>query len=196
MADKISIRETTQQMTADEFLNLPESNLPTELIAGEVIVSPSPKLNHQWLLNNLIDLLKASIPNGIVWIAPTDLRLNDHTVVQPDLLWISSSNKHCKYVEGTYLQGSPDLVVEILSPGSRRRDKHTKFKLYEAHKIPEYWIADPEHLILEVWKLDDKNNHYVLEGAFESDNTFISPTLGDQSLSLENVLSEVPSTDD
>ncbi len=72
------------RMTANEFLTLPETNLPTELINGEVIMSPSPEVYHQDVVLEVALLLRQRVPNGKVHIAPLDVHLDDNNVVQPD----------------------------------------------------------------------------------------------------------------
>src|SRR5215831_11445086 len=102
----------TRKMTAREFMALPVSNLPHELIHGEEIMSPSPSAKHQRALFRLAKLIERLIPNGEIIIAPMDVYLDDDNVVQPDILWIAENSK-AKWVEDKYVTGAPDLVVEI-----------------------------------------------------------------------------------
>jgi Uma2 family endonuclease len=162
-------------MTAKEFLALPESELPMEFIHGEVIMSPAPTLDHQRLLARLFDLIRRLIPNGEVLFAPVDVYLDDENVVQPDILWVAAESK-CVSVEGRYLRGAPDLVVEIFSPGNTRRDKKDKFRLYEKHGVREYWMADPGDKWLEAWQLQE--GRYSLIDIFGPGDSLASPLLG------------------
>jgi Uma2 family endonuclease len=162
-------------MTAKEFLALPESNLPSEFIHGEVIMSPAPTLEHQRLFVRLFDLIRRLIPNGEVLIAPVDVYLDDENIVQPDIFWVAAEGK-CVSVEGRYLRGAPDLIVEIFSPGSTRRDKKDKFRLYEKHGVREYWMVAPDDKWLEAWQLQE--GHYSLIDIFGPGDSFASPLLG------------------
>ncbi len=109
----------TRKMTAGEFLALPVSNLPHELIHGEEIMSLSPTANHQRVSGRLFKLIGSLIPGGEVFYAPVGVYLDDENVVQPDILWIGD-NSACTWVEGKHLRGAPDLTVEIVSPGTIR----------------------------------------------------------------------------
>src|SRR5260221_8513185 len=119
MFDEVTMAIQTRKMTANEFLALPVSNTFHELLHGEEIMSPSPTRNHQKTLGRLYSLLEQIVPSGEVILAPMDVYLNDDNVVQPDLLWIDQ-NSTCKWIDGKYLSGPPDLVIEIFSPGTVR----------------------------------------------------------------------------
>ena len=139
------------RITAAEFLTLPETMLPTELIHGEVIMSPSPEISHQDIALRLAIYLTHKAPNGKVHIAPLDVYLDDLNVVQPDVLWVAEGST-CVAVDGKYLRGGPDFVGEVASPGTVRRDKKEKFRLYETYGVREYWMIDPAERLIEVWQ--------------------------------------------
>jgi Uma2 family endonuclease len=113
-------------MTAAEYLALPETTQPMELINGIVIVSPSLTPRHQGIAGNAYVLLRnrASILGGRVYMAPIDVVLGDSQVLQPDVAYLAPDTR-CQITE-------PRLVVEVFSPGSIRRDKIDKFEVYEA----------------------------------------------------------------
>jgi Uma2 family endonuclease len=165
----------TRKMTASEFLSLPVSNTFHELLHGEEIMSPSPTRKHQVTLGRLFSLLQHLKPDGEVILAPMDVYLDQSNVVQPDLLWIAEDSQ-CRWVDGKYLTGAPELVVEIFSPGTARRDKKDKFRLYEKFGVREYWMVDPDEQWLEIWQLKDA--HFVLIDVFGPDDPFTSPLLG------------------
>jgi Uma2 family endonuclease len=87
------------RMTASEFLALPESNLPAELLNSEIIMSPAPELSHQDIVGRLYMLIKTLAPGGKVYFAPVDVYLDESNVVQPDVLWIADGSA-CVPVEG------------------------------------------------------------------------------------------------
>jgi len=176
---------TQARITAAEFAQLPETTQPTELLNREVIVSPAPLLNHQKIVANIYSLLIGLIKNGEVYFAPVDVRLDDENVVQPDLLWIAPDSA-CKPVEGKYFNGAPDLIVEVISPGTIRADKVTKFNLYEKHGVIEYWLVDPEAQTLEVW-IRGEDDKYTRQGVYATDALFASTVLGDNDISLEGI---------
>jgi Uma2 family endonuclease len=118
-----------------------------ELIRGRFCLSPSPATLHQILLVLLAERFSAlaEAAGGLVLIAPMDVALADHTVLQPDLLYLSVSRcERAALAAG--VQGAPDLVVEILSPGTAARDRGVKLELYAEAGVREYWIVDTGRL--------------------------------------------------
>ena len=164
-----------KRMTASEFLALPETTLPHELLNGEVTMSPAPTLEHQRLLLRLAKLLERIVPNEEVFITPVDLYLDESNVLQPDLVWVAEGSA-VKSLDIKYLKGAPDLVVEIFSPGTVRRDKKDKFRQYEKFGVREYWMLDPDEKWLEIWQL--KDSHFVLVDVFGPNDPCTSPLLG------------------
>lgn len=180
MSDQIQTR-----MTASEFLELPETNTPVELIDGELVVSPAPLLIHQEILFRLALLLNTLAPQGKLYLAPVDVHLNDENVVQPDLVWLATDSQ-CGAVDGKYLHGAPELVVEVISPGSERQDRGKKFELYEKFGVHEYWLIDPVALYAEVQTRSD--HRFVRQGVFGPDETFVSAVIGHQRIELNAIL--------
>ncbi len=168
------------RMTAKAFFELPETNLPTELIDGQLIVSPAPIPDHQNASIELIILLRGLIPNGKLYHAPIDVYFDEANIVQPDILWVAE-NSLC-FIGDKRLEGAPDLVVEILSPSTARRDKNKKFLLYEKHGVREYWLVDSQAQYIEVWRLED--GKFVPKGVFGPDETFVSAVLGDKMIDV------------
>lgn len=177
----LDAQQVKTHMSATEFRLLPERVSPIQLLEGEVIVSPSPKQPHQEAVLSTAVHLHGLIPNGKLMIAPADLYLDERNVPQPDLFWVSGDNTRCKLVDG-YWHGAPDLVLEVLSPGTAHVDRGDKFALYEKHAIPEYWLIDPVNIYVEVWRLLD--NRYVRQGVYGADDTFVCEILGHQTVSV------------
>lgn len=163
------------RMTAAEFFDLPETHQPTELIDGEITVSPAPALKHQSLIVALIMLLGRIAPHGRTFVAPTDVYLDEENVVQPDVLWLSPESA-CVPVQNKYLRGAPDLVIEVFSASTGRRDRREKFVLYEKHGVREYWIVDPDARFVEVWRREEAV--FVHQGVYGPEDAFDSVTLG------------------
>jgi Uma2 family endonuclease len=173
------------QTLAREFFALAESNLPMELIDGEVIVSPAPKDPHQKASLHLLQVLLSCLPDGEIRYSPADVYLDEMNVVQPDIFWVSESNTICRLNQDGYWQGAPDLVIEILSPGTARQDKVVKFRLYEQHGVKEYWLVDPAGKRVEVWFLIEKRYEY--QGSFGPSESFHSTVLGNKKIDLSAV---------
>lgn len=163
------------KMTIEEFKQLPETVQPTELIDGELIVSPTPRYSHQRLVLNIAKTLDELDIAGAIVLSPSDLYLKDNNVLQPDIFWVSDTNENCQLEDDDYWHGAPDLVVEVLSPGTAKRDKTSKFTIYESNAIPEYWIADPYNETLEVYVLE--NAEFKRQGVYGENDSFKSPVL-------------------
>ncbi len=156
------------RMSAAEFFELPESNQPTELIDGEVIMSPSPVPKHQVISGQLYSLLKSLIPDGILFYAPMDVHFDDDNVIQPDLAWVAADSS-C-VITDKRLEGAPDLIIEIFSPGTAKRDKKDKYQLYQQHGVREYWMVDPVGQYVEVCVLEDAA--FIQHGVYGPEDSF------------------------
>lgn len=128
----------------DVFKDLPEGTL-AQLIENKIIISPTPSDKHQKLLGEIYMQLGSFIKRnklGETRVAPYDVYLDDDNVFQPDIIFIDKTNTPLIKSEG--LHGAPDLVIEILSPGSTRFDRGEKKAVYERSGVKEYWLVDPE----------------------------------------------------
>jgi Uma2 family endonuclease len=152
-----------RRWTFDELVaELPESNLPTELWDGELIMSPAPSFFHQEIVARFYKALDAWVTQrhlGKTGIAPLDMVLATRRATQPDVVFIA--NERLGIIEER-IMGAADLVAEVLSPGSRRRDRIDKRDLYEQYGVREYWIIDPEARTVEVLRL--QSGTYQLVG--------------------------------
>jgi Uma2 family endonuclease len=144
-----------RRWTFDELAaELPESNLPTELWDGELIMSPAPSFLHQKIVARLYKALDAWAERhrlGETALAPIDMVLTTRRATQPDVVFIS--NERLGIIKER-IMGAADLVAEVISPGSRRRDRIDKRDLYEQHGVREYWLIDPEAKTVEVLHLE------------------------------------------
>ena len=148
-------RLTDRRWTFDELAaELTESNQPMELWDGELIMSPAPSFYHQEIVARFYEKLKERVTRnraGKVVFTPIDMILSSRRVTQPDVLFISSSRLH---IIQDQVRGPADLVAEVISPGSRHRDRIEKRDLYEQHGVKEYWLIDPEAQTVEVLFLE------------------------------------------
>jgi len=142
--------------TYEDYCLLPEDGKRYELIEGDFFVSPSPVPLHQTISRRLQFALMEQIErpgHGVIFDAPMDVIFDPTNVVQPDLIILSSANRHM--ITARAIEGAPDVLVEILSPSSLDRDTYIKRKLYERFAVREYWIVDPEHGFITVWSQGD-----------------------------------------
>jgi Uma2 family endonuclease len=139
------------KLTYTDLLALPEDGKRHELIDGEHYVTPSPTLRHQLVLGHLhLELAAFVEANGLgqVFFAPLDVVFSDFDVVEPDLLFVA--RERFETLEKACVRGAPDLVVEVLSPTTRRTDATKKRRLFEKFGVAEYWMIDPDSEWVEV----------------------------------------------
>jgi Uma2 family endonuclease len=151
----MNIRTGQRKMTYEDLQALPDDRFRHELIDGEHIVSPSPSVKHQRVARNIGFAIFAFVrPSrlGEVFLAPLDVLFTRFDVVEPDVLYVAAENAE-RLLE-RYVDGAPDLVVEVLSPSSRSIDKVRKPRLYDAHGVREYWLADPKTDTLGIYRRD------------------------------------------
>ncbi|MEP7291291.1 MAG: Uma2 family endonuclease [Chloroflexota bacterium] len=184
MADMTRTGSTQTRTTLEEFKSLPESLDHIELIDGELIMSPAPKYLHQNAVGNTFFELR-KLPQGKVVVSPMDVYLDDENVLQPDVFWVSGADSLCKLGEDGYWHGAPDLVVEVLSPSTARRDHSVKFALYARFGTREYWLLDPEGEFVEVFRRE--NDLLVRFGVFGIGENFALSVLPEISISVSTL---------
>jgi Uma2 family endonuclease len=146
---------TSMKLTYQDLLGLPEDLLRHELIDGEHYVTPSPNTKHQRVVMNLGWLVRGYLeehPIGEVFASPLDIVLSKFDVVEPDLLYISRERLE-RHLNDRNLAAAPELVIEVLSPSTRRRDEGVKHRLYERYGVLEYWRIDPVSDAVKVFHL-------------------------------------------
>lgn len=130
--------------TEDDLREMPDDGQRYELFEGEIVVSPSPGRAHQKVVGRLHVRLQTFVETnhlGEVLRAPFDVKLAEHTIVQPDILFVSTSRSEA--LTEQRVAGGPDLVVEEASPSTRVRDEGVKMAVYAAAGVREYWLVDP-----------------------------------------------------
>lgn len=130
---------------------------------------------HQKMLITLTGHLQARIMDGELRAAPTGLYLGDRRVM-PDLFWVNGHNQSCAVQEDGDWHGSPDLIIEIISPDTEARDRGARYSLYQNHDVHEYWIVNPVLSFLEVFVM--MNKRYFRTGLYTFDESFSSGVLG------------------
>ena len=123
-----------------------------ELLNGELVAKSAPSPFHQRISRNNVRALDYFVINndlGEVLYAPIDVFLDEYNATQPDVLFLSREKQHLITPDG--VQGAPDLVVEIISPSSMKRDRGDKMKLYERCGVGEYWLVDARTRSVEVY---------------------------------------------
>ena len=178
-----------KEWTYEEFMTLPEGGAHRyEIIDGELFMTPSPNTRHQEISKNLlriIDVFLLDNPLGKVFSAPYDVVFSQDPlqVAEPDLVFVSKA--HSSIITDQNIQGVPDLLVEILSPGTAATDRLVKRTLYERFGVLEYWIVDPKSETVQVFRLSDGRYGTSLE--FRKEDDLDSPLLPGLSIPLSKV---------
>jgi len=153
-SDPITPASSGLKLTYEDFVLFPDDGKRHEIIDGEHYVSPSPNVRHQQILGALHLLIASWLeahPVGRVFMAPLDVIFSNFDVVEPDLLYCS--NERARTILTTqHVRGTPEIVVEIGSPGTRRRDETIKRHLYERSGASEYWVVDPDIDVIRVYR--------------------------------------------
>jgi Uma2 family endonuclease len=139
--------------TEEYYFALPDTNRLLELSEGVLIMPPHPTFAHQHTVGELYTSFKSFVKTrdlGVVLLAPLPVRLWMDLVREPDILFIARA--HVDRINEQFV-GPPDLVVEVISPSTRRTDRVDKFQEYARAGVDEYWIVDPEARTIEVFIL-------------------------------------------
>lgn len=185
------IKET--DLTYDDYAALDDGKR-YELVKGQLeLMSPSPSPIHQLLSSEIFEKITFNCkPNYFIFYAPIDVILSSHEVRQPDLALVD--RERIDILTNRGIEGSPDLVIEILSPSSIKRDKIDKLKTYAAFNIPEYWIVDPNSRSLEQYSLVKDN--YEIINIFQNDEQVSSPNIDCISFTMKEVIDNIPTLEE
>ncbi|NLJ56429.1 MAG: DNA-binding protein [Firmicutes bacterium] len=180
--------EGGRKLTYSDYVKIPEEpGFQHEVINGILVRDPSPSFQHQRVSRRLQRILEdyfhETDPKAEIFNAPLDLNLEVHTVVQPDLMYLPGSRP----ARNDPVDSVPELIVEILSPSSGRKDRVLKLNHYQSSGVPHYWILDPEGAFIEAYELRD--GLYVsmvraCEGAFSH------PSFPDLSFNIDELFSK------
>ncbi len=159
MAMPATIRRWTKELVQ----SLPNDGKRYELVAGELLVTPAPAAWHEivaWRLTvALLDYLRPLGFTDTLFNTAADISWTDDDLVQPDIFVVAPEDLSLDWTTYRHFR----LVVEILSPSSRRGDRVLKRRLYQAHGVETYWIVDPDRNAVEVWHPGDEAARVVTD---------------------------------
>lgn len=167
------------KLTYDDFLLFPDDGKRHELIDGEHYVTPSPNTRHQRIsgrLHLLIGNWLEAHPVGQLFYAPFDVVFSNFDVVEPDLLYMSNA-RAAEILTVKHVAGVPELVIEIGSPGTRKRDETLKRRLYERTGVTEYWVVDPDLDAIRVYRRSTEGFDRPVELSAEAGDVLATPLL-------------------
>ncbi len=171
------------QWTYADYAELPDDGMCYEVVKGVLYMSPSPVPGHQSISSQLMIYLGQLVQIaglGRIFAEPTDVELSPGNIVKPDVFVLL--NEHLERIKPTRIVGAPDLVVEILSPGTMRYDVGGKLRAYERARVPEYWIVSPGEQVVELLVL--KGETYQSLGVFQGEAVLPSQIVPDWSVKV------------
>ena len=176
-------------LTYDDYASLDDGNR-YELVDGRLeLMSPGPSLTHQLVSYEVQrNIARTCEKDYVILYAPVDLILSDSEVRQPDILLVRRDRMHILSKRG--VEGAPDLVVEIVSPSTVKRDKLDKLRTYARYGITEYWIIDPEMGVLEQFML--QGERYEIENIFQGDDLVASPNIPCVTFTMQEIMDRIP----
>ncbi|MDZ7288988.1 MAG: Uma2 family endonuclease [candidate division KSB1 bacterium] len=176
--------------TYEDYLQLPDDGKRYEIIDGELYMSPAPTLGHQRTIRRFLFVIEGFLqenPCGEVFQAPTDIILSDIDVLQPDIVFITKEKFDILTREN--VQGAPDLVIEVLSPGTEKRDRTIKLKTYSKFGVREYWMANEEQETVEVWRR--KDTKLAFHALLDKTQTLMTPLFPGLEIPLSKIFRKV-----
>ncbi|MDF9407708.1 MAG: hypothetical protein A4E52_01508 [Pelotomaculum sp. PtaB.Bin013] len=170
--------------TYEDYSRLPEG-APYQLIGGNLVLTPAPTTYHQIISMKLGTKMAGYVMEkdlGLVLFAPIDVYFENTETYQPDIIFIAK--ERLSIIEKEKIKGSPDLVIEILSPGTGYYDLKKKFKIYENHGVKEYWIVDPEDCSVEIYAVQE--GKFILRHKAEKKGSVDSKVVTGFKIDVEN----------
>ncbi|HJQ25396.1 MAG TPA: Uma2 family endonuclease [Blastocatellia bacterium] len=186
---------TTIRWTSADLEKLPHDEMNRyEIIEGELFVSKTPHTYHQLVCMNAGALLKAwndKTGSGLTMGAPGVIFSEDNDVI-PDVVWISKARFQAALGAGGHLYQAPELVIEVLSPGSQntRRDRELKLKLYSRCGVDEYWIMDWPTRRVEVFRRTEASLQLV--STLDAGDTLTTPLLAGFAAQIASFFEGIP----
>jgi Uma2 family endonuclease len=188
-SDRVRSANPAVKLTYDDFVHFPDDGKRHELIDGEHYVTPSPNVRHQKIAGTLFGLIWTWLeahPTGQLFFAPFDVVFSDFDVVEPDLLYLSNE-RAAQVLTSLHARGVPELVVEIASKRTRKRDETIKRQLYERVGVSEYWVVDPEIDVIRVYRRGGAGFDRPLELSREAGDLLTTPLLPGLELRLARI---------
>jgi Uma2 family endonuclease len=179
------LEKQAKRWTYEEYYRL-DDDQRHEIIDGNLLMAPSPDMWHQSWVGDLYTVIRNQVQRhklGKVFVAPFDVVLDSENTVQPDLIFVATAN--LGIIQPRAIFGTPDLLIELISPSSVRRDRYDKKELYARFGVKEYWIGDPANKSLEILTL--KEGRYELYCAAEVQGKLTSPVLAGLEFDLKEI---------
>jgi Uma2 family endonuclease len=178
-----------KRLSWDDIKDLPESAGRTEIVDGELIMSPTAGSRHQQICSLLAVELGLHVRSGLLGVlfsSPMHVILATHTHYEPDLCFVARERR--SIIQESFISGPPDLVIEVISESNRTHDTVVKFRDYARFAVSEYWLVDPRENLISTWRL--VGDPYELLGRAGSGDLVTSRVLPELRLDAAQVLAE------
>ena len=180
-----------QSVTYDDYAKIPdEEGVRYEINDGKLeLMTPNPNAIHQLVIQEIgYHIIQKCLQDFVIFLAPIDVILSEIEVRQPDIVMLHRDRLSIISKRG--IEGPPDLVVEVLSPFSARRDRQQKIHAYARYHIPEYWIVDISNGLLEQYLM--VNEKYELSEVYKEDEVVRSPQITCISFTMNEIINSIP----
>jgi Uma2 family endonuclease len=174
------------EFTYEDYLQLPDDGKRYEIIDGELYMSTAPIPNHQFIVGNFLFALSSYLkihPIGKVITAPLEVYFSRTNLVQPDIVYIS--NERLNIIKPEQIKGAPDLVIEVLSPSTEKRDRTVKLKMYAKFGVQEYWMAKEKTATVEIFR--SQEGKLVSAARLGKSDVLTSPLFPGLEIPLEDI---------
>ena len=169
--------------TYEAYTSLPDDGNRYEIVQGVLMMTPAPEPAHQGIGGKIYRYLCREILDtgrGLVFTAPIDVVLSERLTVQPDVLVLLK--EHLDRLQKKRIVGTPDLAVEVISPGSAVYDRLVKYSVYERSGVPEYWLVNADEQTIAVFTLE--MDAYRSLGTFQGEQRPLSRIVPEITLSV------------
>jgi Uma2 family endonuclease len=174
------------QFTYEDYLELPDDGRRYEIIDGELYMATAPSPNHQKIVRNFLFELTLYLKKhliGEVIPAPLEVFFSQTNLAQPDIVYIS--DKRSEIIKPDQILGAPDLVIEVLSPSTEKRDRTVKLKMYAKFGVQEYWMAKEKTATVEIYRL--QKGELVLVARLGKSDVLTSPLFPGLEIPLDEI---------
>ncbi len=178
-----------KKLTWDDIKDWPDDAGRTEIVDGELVMSPTPATRHQKICTRLGIRLGSFVEqhnSGLFLSSPTHVILAPHLHYEPDLCFIRKLRE--SIVKEKFIDGPPDLIIEVISESNRTHDTVVKFQNYAQYGVAEYWLVDPRDSEVSTWRQD--HGEYVLLGRAHPGGRVVTEVLSGLDLDPGSVLND------
>lgn len=188
-----NLARNIERYSYQDLLDMDDENR-YEIIDGELYLMSSPSVIHQMLVGEIYFQIRSYLQGKKckVFVSPLDVRFSKEKdfkkiwdVVEPDIMVVCDQDK----IDEKGIAGAPDVLIEVLSPSTRRRDKLQKFNLYQQKGVKEYWWVDPEEMVVYPYVLN-KEGIYTLAKIYALEEPIKIQQLKNCTINLKDFIEE------